>query len=89
MEFFGLTDADYADENIAWVWPCNVQAVNLFIFLGTQWDVGPAGPYALNYGRMWTKLDRMGLAPAECEQIEEDIRILEDAALEQMRKDST
>lgn len=87
MEFFGLTEEDYAEENTVWVWPCNVQATNLFVFLGTQWDVGPNGPYALKYDRMWTKMDRMGISPTEAEKIEEDLRIMEDAALEQMRKD--
>jgi hypothetical protein len=87
MEFFGLTDADYADENIAWVWPCNVPVVNLFVALGTQWLVGPCGPYGLNYAVMYQKLDRMRVSHEVAEQMEEDIRILEDAALEQMRKD--
>lgn len=87
MEFFGLTEADYADENTAWVWPCNVRAVNVFIALGTQWLVGPSGPYGLNYAVLYQKLDRMGVSHKDAEQIEEDIRILEDSALEQMRKD--
>lgn len=87
MEFFGLTEDDYADENIAWVWPCNVAAVNTFVALSTQWLVGPAGPYGLNYAVLYQKLDRMGISPSDAEQIEEDIRVLEDAALEQMRKD--
>lgn len=82
---FGLSREDY--EETAWVWPENIPAVNMFVFLGTQWLVGPSGPYGVNYDRMWTKMDRMGLTPAQCEQMEDDIRTLEDAALEQMRKD--
>lgn len=87
MEFFGLTEADYADENIAWVWPENVPAVNVFVSLGTQWLVGPSGPYGLNYSVLYQKLDRLKLEPEVYDQMEGDIRTLEDAALEQMRKD--
>lgn len=68
-----------------WVWPQNVRAVNLFVFLGTQWDVGPNGPYALNYDRMWKKMDRMNLTPEAYAELEDDLRTLEDAALEAMR----
>lgn len=87
MEFFGLTIEDYADESIAWVWPENVMATNVFVALSTQWRVGPAGPFGLDYSVLYQKLDRMDIPPAEREQLEEDIRILEDAALSQMRSD--
>lgn len=87
MSFLGLNADDYVEENTAWVWPCNVPAVNLFVALGTQWLVGPAGPYGLNYSVLYQKLDRMGVSPDEAARLEEDIRILEDAALEEMRKD--
>lgn len=86
MSFLGLSAEDYVEESTAWVWPCNVQAVNLFVFLSTQWDVGPNGAYALNYDRMWSKMDRMGLTKEAYAALEEDMRILEDAALEQMHK---
>lgn len=69
------------------VWPQNVQAVNLFVLLGTQWLVGPNGPYGLNYATLWQKMDRMELTPEAYAQLEEDIRVMEDAALEEMRKD--
>lgn len=87
MSFLGLSADDYIEESTAWVWPCNVQAVNLFVAIGTQWLVGPGGPYGLNYAVLYQKLDRMGVSPEMAERLEEDIRILEDAALEEMRKD--
>lgn len=87
MSFLGLSADDYVEESTAWVWPCNVQAVNLFVALGTQWLVGPGGPYGLNYAVLYQKLDRLGVSREEAERLEEDIRILEDAALEEMRKD--
>ena len=79
---------DYGDEYIAHVFPQNVQSVNVFISLGTQWLVGPGGPYGLNYQTLYHKLDRdKNLSDSDKERIEEDMRVLEDAALEQMRKD--
>lgn len=86
MSFLGLSAEDYVEESTAWVWPCNVQAVNLFVTLGTQWLVGPTGPYGLNYSVLYQKLDRMRLSDEDAERLEEDIRVLEDAALEEMRK---
>lgn len=83
----GFSKEDYALEDVAWVWPCNIPAVNVFVALGTQWLVGPAGPYGLNYSVLYQKLDRLKLTPEAYEAMEDDIRTLEDAALEQMRKD--
>lgn len=87
MSYLGLSPGDYVEENTTWVWPCNVSAVNVFIALGTQWLVGPAGAYGLNYSVLYQKIDRLGVSREEADQLEEDIRILEDAALEEMRKD--
>lgn len=59
--------------------------MNLFVLLGTQWLVGPNGPYGLNYAVMWQKMDRMNLTPEAYAELEDDLRTLEDAALEAMR----
>ncbi len=88
MGMFALTLADYVDEYTAWVWRDNLEAVNLFVTLGTQWLVGPGGPYGLNYAMLYLKMDRMGIERQRQAELEEDIRILEDAALAEMRKDN-
>lgn len=87
MSFLGLSPEDYVEETTAYVWPCHVAAVNLFIELGTQWRVGPAGPYGLDYNVVYRAIDDLGTSKDEVRQLKEDIRILEDAALEEMRKD--
>ena len=87
MKFFGLTADDYADENTVGVWPDNLEAVNLFVTVGTQWRVGPNGPYGLDYNVLHHKLDRMGLTPERYAELEEEIRILEGAALDKMHED--
>jgi hypothetical protein len=62
-----------------------VQAVNVFIAVGTQWRVGMAGATGLDYNVLYRKLDRMGLTPARYDELAEEVRTLEDAALETMR----
>lgn len=86
MALFGLCIEDYADDLTAEVWSCNLEPVNLFIQLGTQWLVGPGGAYGLNYSTLYQKLDRLGVTQKRAHELEEDIRVLEDAALEEMRK---
>jgi hypothetical protein len=61
--------------------------VNLFASIGTQWRVGPVGPYGLDYNVLYRRMDRMGLTPEEYGELEEEIRAMEEAALEEMRKD--
>lgn len=88
LSAFGLRPEDYAEEDSIKVFPQNIQSINVFIALGTQWLVGPGGPYGLNYQTLYHKLDRdKNLSDSDKERIEEDMRVLEDAALEQMRKD--
>lgn len=63
-------------------------AVRLFSEISTQWLVGPCGVYGLNYLVLFHKLDRMNLSSAEYGQLEDDIRVMECAALKQMQKES-
>lgn len=61
-------------------------AVNLFIALATQWRVGMGGPVGLDYNVLFFKMQRMKLADAEWDAVEDDIRVLEDEALAIMRE---
>lgn len=67
------------------IWPDNLQAVNTFVSMSTQWRANAAGPYGLDYNVLYRKLDRLGLSPADYDAIDEDIRTMEDAALVQIR----
>lgn len=49
--------------------------------------MGGAGPYGLDYNVLYHKLDRMSLTPEKYADMEEDIRTLESAALDEMRKE--
>jgi len=84
---FGLAPEDYAEEWTVDLWECNLEAVNLFCEIGTQWRMGAGGPYGLDYNVLYHKMDRMNLTAEEYAELEEDIRTLESAALEEMRKE--
>lgn len=84
MKFFGLTPKDYEDENTVELWLDNEQAVRVFIAIGRQWRFHSGGAYALDYNVLYHRLDRMGLAPADYERLENEVHTLESAALAEM-----
>jgi hypothetical protein len=59
-----------------------------FESMATQWRMGPAGPIGLDYGPLVDVLRLRGLPKAAWPQVFDDIRVLEDAALEQMRREA-
>lgn len=84
---FGLAPEDYAEEWTVEVWPENVEALSVFCDLGTQWRSGQAGVYGLDYNVLYRKLDRMNLTPERYDELEDEIRILECAALGEIHKE--
>ena len=68
------------------VWPGHEEALSLFLAMRTQWRVGMGGATGLDYGVLFHKMDRMGLTPERYEDLEDEIRIMEGAALEEMGK---
>ena len=82
---FGFSESDF--DKVVEIWPENVAAVNLFSSLQTQWRTGGMGsPCGLDYGVLFHMMDRMKLSPADYKIMEEDIRVLELAALTAMNK---
>lgn len=80
---FGLTAADYDDEYVE-VWPDVWPAVQLFLRLSTQWRIAMGGATGLDYNVLYRMMDRLSLSPAEYDQLEGDIQIMEREALEVM-----
>jgi len=70
------------------VWPENWEAFHLFTRMQTQWTVGFGGRTGLRYEALYPLLDRMGLPQDEWEDLFDDVRTLEIAALTQMNEDS-
>ena len=66
------------------VWPDNLRAFQLFQGLRTQWRAGMGGPTGLDYFVAYHRMDRMGLTPAEYEQLDQDLQVMEAAALHAM-----
>ena len=48
--------------------------------------MGMGGPIGLDYGVMYHKMDRMQLDPELYDQVEADIRVMEEAALSEMSR---
>lgn len=84
MEKAGFAPEDYEDDPVP-IWPDTSQAFDLFVFMQTQWrrDNGPCG---LDYNVLFRKMDRMNLSPVEYDELEADIRVMEVAALDAIRK---
>lgn len=62
-----------------------MKAFNLFQSLSTQWRMGMSGPTGLDYFVAYHRMDRMGLTPEEYEQLDNDLQIMEAAALTVMQ----
>ena len=71
---------------VTWIWPDNLAAVNVFISMSTQWRTGMAGATGLDYGALPAVLRLTSVPRGEWPAIFESVRILEDAALECMRR---
>lgn len=80
-----MTPEDVAGDPVE-IWPENLEAFELFVALRSQWRVGMAGATGLDYGVMFHKMDRMGLTPERYEELEDQMRVLEHAALDEMSK---
>lgn len=68
------------------VWPDNLAAVNVFIAISTQWRTSGFGATGLDYNVLYRKMDRLDLSESEYDDMEECIRVMEQAALKTMRE---
>lgn len=64
------------------IWPENVEPLNLFLRLKTQWRMGPLGPVGLDYAGVRAGLAMMGKRMSAV--LFEDIQAMETAALKAM-----
>jgi hypothetical protein len=68
------------------LWPENWSAWRVFCDISGQWRLAANGqPFALDYGPLFTRMDRLNLSADEWEDLFQDIRVLEAAALEASR----
>ena len=71
------------------IWPDNILAVRVFLAMSTQWRVGLAGATGLDYGALPAVMRLMQVPPGERRIVFNDLRALEDAALETIQKRDT
>lgn len=67
------------------MWPENWQAWTTFVQMSGQWRSGFGGLYALDYTPLFMRMERMRLDDNAWDDLFQDVRVLEAAALEQMR----
>ncbi len=85
MRAAGFEPEDYETDPVE-VWPENWQSWSLFVQVSTQWrSAGMGGYIGLDYGPLFTLMDRHGLQGHEWHHTFEDIRVIESTALEQMK----
>lgn len=80
---WGLT-VEEAQETVE-VWPCCVPAVNVMVAMSTQWNIGMSGPTGLKYESLPFVMKTAGVAAKDRADVFDDLRIMEDVALETMR----
>jgi hypothetical protein len=68
------------------VWPDNMNGINAFIAMSTQWRTGYGGAYGLDYSALPAVMDLIGISASERAEAFDDLRTLEDAALEVIRE---
>ena len=85
-EEFGLT-VDEASAEVE-VWPDNQQAAKVFIAMSTQWvRAGMNGePTGLNYASLPEIWRRTKVPPALRDDVFDDLRVMEEAAIKHMRQ---
>ena len=86
MAAVGLKAKHYKRPKVA-LWPENEPAILLFSQFSTQWRVGMNGPVGLDYGVIFHELDRRGLSRDDYDDCMWAVRVIERAALDEMRKE--
>ncbi|MBT2326128.1 DUF1799 domain-containing protein [Variovorax paradoxus] len=87
MQFFALTADDYPEDDVD-VWPENWPAVLFFEALGNgSWNMGPNGPTGLRYETFRELRLVRGVRAADWPAMFEALRVLEQAALEEIHKE--
>lgn len=77
----GLTVEEAASGQVCEVWPDCWSAAGVMSAMATQWRIGGDGPIGLDYSAIPAVFRLMGISRREWQQVFDDIRVMEDAAL--------
>lgn len=83
MESQGFTAEDF-DQSVE-VWPENWPAWCLWTQVRNQWRIGMGGAFAIDYGPLFTLMDRLRLDDDSWQAMFDAIRVIESAALTAMK----
>jgi hypothetical protein len=84
-EMFGLTVEEASGDPVE-IWPENVETVNVFISMSTQWRVSMSGPTGLDNSALIDTMRLLGVARSRWPEVFAGIRVMEDVALGKMRE---
>ena len=79
---FGLTMEEASEGSQVEIWPDNWHAVNVFLGMVTQWRSDFGVRTGLDYGVLPIVMRMVGVPVGERSAVFEDLRVMEDAALE-------
>lgn len=82
---FGMTVEEASGPAVE-IWPDCILAVRVFIACSTQWRSSGFGASGLDYSVLPNVFRMMDIPRKDWAELFEDIRVMEDAALTQMRK---
>ena len=85
MAAAGFAPEDYETDPVE-LWPENQPALDLFCMVQTQWRTGMNGATGLDYVPLFTLMDKRGLSGEAWQQLFDDVRVIESAALVEMNK---
>lgn len=85
MRAAGFEPEDY-DADVVEVWSENEESVRFFGLLRTQWRIGMSGATGLDYTAVLAVLRHQRLSRQRAQEVFDDVRVMEFAALEAMRK---
>jgi len=68
------------------VWPANRRATIVFLAMRTQWRTGFNGPTGLDYCALPEVWKRLQIPKKKRDQVFDDLRVIEAAALTEMHK---
>lgn len=81
----GFEPEDYADDYVD-CWPENWPAFRVFESVANQWRCSAGGVISLDYGPLFHRMDRLKLSEDDFEEMFNDVRHLESAALSVLQR---
>lgn len=82
---FGLFAAEdqVLEQDVYWLWPENEEALSLWIGLQTQWNVGMAGAFGLNYPGVEACMRMRDISRKKRAELFAVVQLMEQACLEE------